>query len=242
MVGGGWSDSRRVEQRQLIPREIRERYARFGDQLVQYLYEKSSQRGGLRRVLAQVLRPLPHDDERMHEALARFLSTEGVDAFFKRVEGNQGADTQDAGRPAGIIEMDRDIEGVTVVEVDEKDAQQSVEGYRPTLLSPTPAEAPPAPSQEPSTPPTETHPPPTPSPAAPRPTARTRRSTAEPWDGRERRSGREARLGIERRSGKERRTKVDMVFKNLRFGPPRRTGIERRSGRDRRAQPPSPNL
>jgi hypothetical protein len=229
-------DQARLQQRQSTLAEIREKYSRFGDEVVQYLTEKSFQRGGLRRTAARVLRPLPLEEDRMHEALVRFLSTQGVQAFFDRVEqGDEEANrerlqklednaqqiAQTGGYRPQIIRTDkgdeRRLHGASIPLSHLADSSRTPEI---TIDSPTPQAPPPN---------TET-PPVAPKPAPLPPGA--------PWDGVDRRSGQERRHGQERRSGKDRRKSVEVVFNNRRFGTDRRTGIERRSGRDRRKNPP----
>jgi len=187
--------------RQALLKEIHEKYARYGDRLVQYLCDKAFQPGGLRLALVGVIRPLPLDMERLHEALQRFLNTEGVEAFFARVEQKESqrdaSSTQEISPGAGA---DIGYRPKIISPAEERgalqraaDAGKSLDAAETRPLSSSPAPAPPKPEQV-------------------------------EWDGRERRSG------LERRSGKDRRRSVDLVFKNKRYGGDRRSGLERRSG------------
>jgi hypothetical protein len=190
--------------RKAMVKELRERYAVYGDRLVQYLCEKSGQRGGLRVALSKVLRPLPLEEKAMHDALLRFLNTEGVSAFFDRVGESSASDIT----PAPSIEEDTDLEALEP-------------GYRPRIIPPEPTASQAA--LAPAAPPAETEPDEVEEPPV----------EIEPdevddglWDGTERRSG------FERRSGRDRRKDCQVVFKNRRYGGDRRSGLERRSGLD----------
>lgn len=195
------------------------RYSRYGNTVAQYLVEKAFSQGGLRPVLARVLRPLPLEDERMHEALCRFLATEGVDAFFARVESRSSgpADSPDSASETKLLARK---ERVTM----------AVSGYHPQISYAEPhpedriwraphaaiASRPCAESSPPQAPPQEIR----------RPNA--------PWNRRERRSGRDRRSGKERRSGWERRKSIELIFRNRRFGGQRRSARKRRGGGERR--------
>ncbi|KPL11355.1 hypothetical protein AMJ85_03735 [candidate division BRC1 bacterium SM23_51] len=204
-MAGGKGD-RPTERSLLLAREdvlknLRERYARFGDQLIQYLYESSFQRGGLRRTLAKVIRPVPLDEDRMHEALLRFLTAEGVGAFFDRLGLKESSARTSAG-------------GARESASDKEDNGDITEAYQPRVLAAGP------PSVGSVTVPQTVR--------AGKPGADTgwdgveRRSGFERRTGLERRSGKERRKnidvvfvnrrfggnrrsGIERRSGRDRR-------------------------------------
>ena len=173
----------------------------------------------------------------MHDALVRFLTTQGAQAFFDRVEfGDEEANrerlknlednaekiAETGGYRPQIIRTDRGDErrlhGISIPPSHRADSGRTPE----ITIDPPSQQAPPPESEAP--------------PVAPRPAPL---PPGAPWDGVERRSGQERRTGEERRSGKDRRKAVEIVFNNRRFGTDRRTGIERRSGRDRRKTPPA---
>lgn len=228
----GTTDQAASLQRQAYVQKLRERYSKFGDRIVDYLCEKSLTRGGLRVLLSKVIRPLPYEDDRMHDALVRFLSAHGIEAFFDRVEQKNGTDTPLEGRPRDDLR--------------EQQSPDSVEGYRPTILGTTAvpgaeallpasvqpqAVARPQPSLEGQGAPEAEVAPEEPPPEF----------GIGPWNGVERRSGVDRRTGRERRSGKDRRQRVDTVFVNRRFGGDRRSSIQRRSAKERRENPPLHN-
>lgn len=230
--GKSSKESDRAHIRQGTLHKIRERYARFGDDVVQYLAEKSSNQLGLRQSLSKILNPLPLEEERMHEALVRFLSLEGPDAFFSRL---------------GIRDSDTPVPGRTKKAPSAKNEDPKLTFLPGSTAPPEPFEAPDhaMPSHTSSlghgitkstymsgdTGIREREKPP----SAPAQVQSEPSSPADgPWNGQERRSGRERRSGVDRRSGRDRRQSVEVVFKNRRYGSDRRTSIERRSGHDRR--------
>ena len=204
-----------TQEREKGLNKIRERYSKFGDKLVNYLCEKAFARGGLRMAIGKVVKPAPQDEERMHNAFVRFLTTQGVDAFFKRIEASERG--QAAENKSGIPAESRD-------EVSDKRVLSLPKIMQPharskAVESPRPAEPPPA----------------EPRPEPPEPV---KAAVEGPWDGVERRCVTDRRCGRERRSGKDRRRRVEVVFKNRRFGTDRRSSIQRRSAKERRESPP----
>ena len=201
---------------------IQKRFARFDPDIAQFLIDALGAQGDLRPMLAKVLRPMPAEDAGMYDALARFLASQGAQAFWARVEEKKAQPG-----PSREDKIKRELSGYkpTIIPATRPDDQNVHEPPETGAGQPGAIAEPEGAIEElPEAPPVAPQAPPGPQIAPPTAT----------WDGRERRSDKDRRSGLDRRTGQDRRKEIEMVFKNRRFGGDRRSGLERRSGRDRR--------
>lgn len=80
-------EAKQLLDKQRLVDEIHKRYAKYGDAIVGVISEFALKKGGLRILLRKLVPHVPHDEQKQHDLLTKFLQQEGQKEFLERAGG-----------------------------------------------------------------------------------------------------------------------------------------------------------
>ena len=207
---------------QQVRSAIHNYFREFGYDLAETIHKELMKPAGMQRILRRLAVEDPGHPDDQYAAILNFLRRNGEESFLEaigqgRVDYRPKMQT-DTTRMREIEEKQKELfrrEFIRRAGTSEKAKEAPAKPAEPKAASPAPVE---------ELPPAAKQPPPPAAPVAPEPQP-PETVPGGPWDG-----VAERRRNKDRRTGQDRRGRVEVVFKNRRFGGDRRADKERRRG------------